>query len=119
MEFVREAGWAIFPVLLFGTAAVAVAMRHAFALKKRELITLRWLSALTILAGLLGTVSGIQASIDASTGLDFNGVGLDGRLVMVGLGEALNNLVASLALVAAAVLVVVAARLIPRRHSAV
>lgn len=91
-DFIREAGWGIYPVILFGAISLAVALRYAL-LPKRELLPLViGFSVATIIAGALGTTTGLQATANyvaqtAST---------DRWLFVVGLRESLNNMDAAL-----------------------
>jgi hypothetical protein len=61
-DMIREAGWPIFPVMIFGFSALAVSLRHAL-LPQRSLMPL-FLSfaAATLVMGALGTALGVQQS---------------------------------------------------------
>ena len=65
MEFIREAGFGIFFVIAFGGASLAVALRHALAPRRDRLALVVGFAVLTLLAGLMGTVTGVQVSASA------------------------------------------------------
>lgn len=98
-DFLVEGGFGIYPVLLFGLAAVALAFRYARAPRPGDLALLVGVGMATLLLGLLGTVTGIQASaryIDATP---------DKWLFLVGLKESLNVFVSALVATSIEVLV--------------
>ncbi|MBK6693135.1 MAG: hypothetical protein IPG50_13170 [Myxococcales bacterium] len=91
-EFFRDAGWGIYPVMLFGALGFLAALAHA-ALPRRDRFALAvGLAVATVLAGCLGAVVGVQTSAA--------GYSLAGtpplHLFLVGLRESLNNMVAAL-----------------------
>lgn len=92
IHFIREAGYGIWPVLLFGAAALALAGWHALR-PRRDLVPLIAGTGLaTVLFGALGTVIGLKVSVDHIVEL-----GADERWIfLIGLSESLNNLVAAL-----------------------
>ena len=101
-NFVHEAGWGIFPVLFFGSASLAVALSYARAPRREALAVIVALGVLTCLMGCLGTVTGLQASA-----LHIGDVGIDNKWIfLVGMREALNNMVAALMIVSLDALVV-------------
>ena len=62
MEFIHQTNVGLYLVLLFGLAALTVAVRQVMAPESNRVLTASWLLALTGLAGLLGTVAGVQQS---------------------------------------------------------
>ena len=97
LSAIREAGWPIFPILGFGTSAVVLAIRHALEPRRGRLASIVGLTVLTVMLGLLGTSLGVMKAIE---GVAENP---DTRwLVIIGLKEALNNLVIALILAATA-----------------
>ena len=92
MDFIREAGWGIYPVMLFGALSLAVALRYAIAPSRELLPLVIGFGVATVIAGALGTATGLQAtaSFVAQTGADQRG------LFVVGLKESLNNMDAAL-----------------------
>lgn len=105
-EIIREAGWGIYPVVLFGGAMLVVGLRH-LATPRRSLFNLAvGFSVATLLAGMLGAATGIQATVQHVTRLSGAGEGL----FLVGLRESLHNLVAALVLVCVNALVLTAGR---------
>jgi len=96
LSAIQEAGWPIFPILGFGASTVVLSIRYALAPRRGRLSAIVGLSVLTLLLGVLGTSLGLMKAIE---GVANNP---DSRwLVMVGLKEALNNLVIALLLIAA------------------
>ena len=94
MDFIRDAGFGIWPVLGFGGWALVAAIRHATAPREGGLRTVAFLLALTAIAGVLGTVIGVQVSAE-----HMPEVGPDEKWIfLLGLRESLNNMVASLVL---------------------
>lgn len=100
-EYLRDGGWGMVPVLVFGGVAMVVASRHAFAPARRFVPLIVGFCAVTMIAGVLGTVTGVQHSVayvdQASS--------TDRWLVAIGLREALNTLVAACVSVVLAALV--------------
>lgn len=97
LEYVKAAGWGVYPVLLFGLPALAVALRHAVVPAERHVKTVLWLSVLTLLAGVLGMSTGLQIAgqlILAQSQPAWTSIG-------VALNEAFGNLIISLFLVIA------------------
>jgi hypothetical protein len=96
LEFIREAGWGIFPVLIFGTLSLGVSIQYVRTRRTSVLSLLCALSVLTLLAGALGTVTGL--SVSARYIVD---VAVDEKWIfLVGLRESLNNATAALSIVA-------------------
>ena len=98
MDFVREAGFGIWPVMVFGALAVALAARHAARPRGGGMPLVVGTSVLTLLFGLLGTVVGIQTSVRYLHQVE----DADRWIFLVGLRESLNNMVAALVIVALA-----------------
>ena len=95
LDFIREAGWGIFPVMFFGALSLGVSVQYVRTRRGDLLALLCGLSVLTLLAGALGTVTGLQASANY-----IGNVELDEKWVfLIGLRESLNNAVASLVIV--------------------
>jgi len=87
IEFIREAGFGVFPTLAFGLAALFVGVRQLRDPERARVPIAGWLIALTVAAGALGTVTGLQASVS------FIEQTSDKWLFLIGLRESLNNLV--------------------------
>jgi hypothetical protein len=95
LEFIREAGWGIFPVLIFGAVSLAAAVQYVRTHDRYWLALLCALAVLTLLAGALGTATGLQASARY-----IGDVALDEKWIfLVGLRESLNNATAALVIV--------------------
>ena len=107
MDFIRDAGFGIWPVLGFGGWAVVAAVQQALAPRDGRARTIGLLLAITMIAGVFGTVLGVQLSAE-----HIGEVGPDERWIfLLGLRESLNNMVAALGLGAASLLVLLAAHL--------
>ena len=91
-DFIREAGWGIYPVMLFGAVSLIVSLRYAIAPARELLPLVIGFGVATIIAGALGTTTGLQAtaSFVARTQAD------ERWLFVVGLRESLNNMDAAL-----------------------
>ena len=91
-DFIREAGWPIYPVLALGLSGIAVAVRHALVPQRSLRPLAGGLLAAAVIMGLLGFVVGYQHSVrgieDGSPDVRW--------LVLVGSREALNCLVGGL-----------------------
>lgn len=99
-DFILDAGFGIWPVLLLGLVTLALGVRHATDPRPERMPLIVGLGITTLLFGLLGTALGVQASARYIEDLSDAG-----RWVfVVGLRESLNNLVAGLALVIPAAL---------------
>lgn len=94
VEFLREAGFAIVLVLAFGAVAVGLSLWHAVHPGRRLVPLIVGAGSATLLSGLLGVATGSQATFRAVLALG----DAERWLVLVGLRESLNNLVAALAL---------------------
>jgi hypothetical protein len=90
LDFIRDGGVAIIPVMLFGLASIVLALRYASAPKKGDLALLVGVGVATLLLGALGTVMGVQASAR------FLHQTPDKWLFVEGLREALNVMVTAL-----------------------
>lgn len=104
MDFVREGGWPMYPVLACGLAAIVLAARHALWPQRSLRPLVVGLAAAAVAWGLAGTVMGVIHSIG---GLDDVGGELKYALFLKGLREALNC--AGAGLLAAALVAVPAA----------
>jgi hypothetical protein len=101
MSFIHEAGWGIYPVLLFGVAGFAMAVRQLLSPSATRLAAAKWLMALTAIAGVLGAVTGVQKSVEY-----IGQVAADERWIfLLGLRESLHNVTASLVIVVLTMLV--------------
>ena len=97
-EFVREAGFAIWPVLFFGGICLLNAGLHAFRPRRERLALVIGSGVGTLLIACLGTVVGLQKSV-----APLADVAAETRWIfLLGLREALDNLVAAFAIVAIA-----------------
>jgi hypothetical protein len=94
MGFIRDAGFGIYPVLLFGMIGSIVAVRHAIAPSKDRQALLAGVAIATVLLGILGTVTGLQASAS-----HIGEVAEPVKIFLFGMAESLNNLVAALVFV--------------------
>lgn len=99
-HFVRDAGFGIWPVLFFGIFGLVVALRHATSPSRERMTLVVGLAIATVLSGMLGTVTGVQASAAAYVDSD-----VTVRLFLVGLRESLNNMFAALIFATAQTLV--------------
>ncbi len=107
LNIIHEAGWGAYPVILFGVSAIVMAVRHLVSPSTKHQITTKWLMGLTVLAGVLGTATGVQASAQSIAN-----VGADERWVFLfGLYESLHNLTMALVLVTLAMLGLLGAHL--------
>jgi hypothetical protein len=94
VDFVREAGWPIFPTLAFGVAALSVAIKLIEKPTEQLASLARNLSVITLILGVFGTIIGLQYTVRA-----VEGVTPELRWIfVVGLRETLNNLDAALLL---------------------
>lgn len=88
--FIHEAGWGIWPVFLFGLISLVLSVMHAVS-PRRELVPLIvGFGVATVLAGLLGTLTGLQRSAQYIHEIEQKWI------FLVGLRESLNCLVAAL-----------------------
>lgn len=104
IEFFQEAGWGIYPVLFFGVLCLGFSIRHSVAPDAGMLPLVIGTGIATLLCGVLGTVTGLQVAVRYIAEL-----GADERwLFLVGLREALNNMVAALLLAALSTMIATA-----------
>lgn len=96
IDFIREAGWAIWPVFVFGGFSLAVAIGHAMRPDPKRLVLVTGASIATLIMGALGTVIGIQYSVRYLDRV----ADAERWIFLVGLREALNCMVAAFVLVA-------------------
>lgn len=96
MDFIREAGFGIWPVMVFGAVAAALAASHALRPRPERMPLIVGASLMTLLFGALGTVLGIQMSVRYLDQV----ADADRWIFLVGLRESLNNLVAALLVIA-------------------
>lgn len=94
LDFIKEAGWGIYPILAFGLTMLGIALWHALAPAARRITLVLGFGAATLLSGVLGTVVGLQHSV-----LHIRNLPADDRWVfLIGLRESLNCMVAALML---------------------
>lgn len=105
LHYVREGGWGMYPVLFFGIATLIVAGRQLIRHDPHRNLTAMWLMALTLMAGVIGTATGMQTSSSALHLTD------DKWIWFVGLQESLNNMVSAGVMVNLAILMMLAAHL--------
>jgi hypothetical protein len=88
-EILHEAGWGIYPVLLFGVTSLVLAISYAVKPRRRLLPLIIGFGVATIIAGWLGTLTGLQLSV-----AHLGEVTPDRRWIfLIGLRESLHNLV--------------------------
>lgn len=92
IDFIRQAGYAIWPVLAVGALATALAARYAVRPQGKLLPRIRIATIATLVVGALGTTIGVQVSAQALGPLEPD----ERWIFLFGLQESLNNLVASL-----------------------
>jgi len=90
LDYIREGGWGMYPIMILGATAVVLAIRYAFEPNKTEVRTLTiYFLVATLIAGCLGTAVGVQRSAGAIGGLD------NMWIFLVGLKESLNCFVSA------------------------
>ena len=85
----RLGGWGMFPTLFIGIVLVICAVRFAASPARERLPTIVGLGVLTLLTSCLGFVSGVIKTLLAANDIDPNA---PGHVVIVGVGESLNNI---------------------------
>jgi hypothetical protein len=100
MSFLTEAGWPIWPVLVFGASALALAISHALKPAPEKLPLIVGFGIATLIVGCLGTVVGIQRSIAGLSEV----APAQRWIVALGVRESLQDLVAALLFAAASTL---------------
>lgn len=91
----QEGGWGMWPTLIFGTAALALAVRHAVSPKKELLPLILGVGSATIFAGWLGMTIGVMTSIRY---VQNHPLPERGAILMIGVGESLQNIALALVL---------------------
>jgi hypothetical protein len=86
MEIIREAGFFIYGVIVFGMLSARWAIVFARTRDREQLFRWLCLVGLTLAIGVMGSVAGLQAAARHITNIP------DKWLVIVGLKEALHNL---------------------------
>jgi hypothetical protein len=100
LEIFREAGWGIYPVTIFGLAAIACSAMYARRLEARWHGVGLGMAAMTVFAGILGSVKGMQRSAEG-----LHQVASDERWIfLLGVRESLQNMVVAMVLLSIAVL---------------
>jgi hypothetical protein len=95
IDYLHEAGWPIYPVLLFGFTSLLFAIRYARAPQSEVLALVASLGLASLAMGAFGTVVGLQHAIEYIRELP-----AERRwIVIVGLREALCNMAPALAFV--------------------
>lgn len=94
-NYFHEAGWGIWPVMLFGGITLFFAVYHAIAPRKEFMTPIVGFGIATIIAGFLGAFTGIQNTVRYIEKVDL----ADKWIFYVGLRESLNNTVAALVIV--------------------
>jgi hypothetical protein len=96
IQFIQEAGWGFWPVAVFGAVSLFLALRYAIAPRRELLPLIIGFGVATVIAGLLGTVTGVQHSANYIMEVE-----ADRRWIfLLGLRESLNNMVAALVVTA-------------------
>lgn len=91
LEFIRDAGYGIFPVLVFGAVALVVSIRYTVRPERRFLPLIIGFAIATLIAGTIGTITGMQTTFDyLAQSHSANPV-----ILLEGLKESLNNIVAA------------------------
>ncbi len=96
---IHEAGWGIWPVLVFGSISLGLALHHAIRPRRSLMTLVVGFSVATGLAGCLGSLTGIQNTVKNTT---------DYMVFFVGLRESLHNMVAAFVIITVACLLVTA-----------
>ena len=88
-EILHEAGWGAWPVMLFGLTSLLLAIWYAVKPQRRFLPLIIGFGVATILAGFLGTMTGLQHAVSK-----IGEMAPDRRWIfLIGLREALHNMV--------------------------
>lgn len=96
LEFIRDAGYGIFPVMVCGAIAILVALRYATRPERRFVPLVIGFSITTLIMGAIGAIIGLQTTIHALAM-----AGNPNPLVLLeGVKESLNNFVAACLIVA-------------------
>lgn len=94
-EAFRLGGWGMFPTLFVGAVLVMMAIRFAISPVRGRLATIVGLGVLTGFVSCLGFVTGVIKTLLAANEIDPNA---PGHVVIVGVGESLNNIAFGLCL---------------------
>lgn len=100
LESFRLGGWGMYPTLFFGAIAIIAALVYAMRPERRFVPIVAASSLLTLTSGLLGFVTGCIATAQYVERVS------DQTLIVVGVGESLNNVALALVLIAFALLAV-------------
>jgi hypothetical protein len=92
-NYIQDAGWGFWPVAFFGIVGLVVAVRNVMAPTRERLPLIVGLVVATLLLGMLGTVTGLQAS---ARYLEVNDA--TPRIFLLGMRESLNNMALALIL---------------------
>ena len=69
LEAFQMGGWGMYPTLIFGALAIAAAVRYVAAPDGARLLLVGILSAVNLIAGTLGFITGVTHSIQGSQGI--------------------------------------------------
>jgi hypothetical protein len=94
----RDGGWGMIPTMVLGILTLSVAVRYAMARSRRLLPLLMSLGVLTVATGGLGFVSRLITTCGAVEQGPF-AAGQDVRVMIIGFGEALNDVAFALVFV--------------------
>lgn len=100
--FILEAGWGIWPVIVFGLLSLGYAAKFVRTREQNAFYALLGTAVLTLLAGALGTFTGLQTAAQYIVNTS------EKWLFIVGLREALNNMILALLVVVVDALAVTA-----------
>jgi hypothetical protein len=101
-EIFHVGGFGMYPTALFGLLLIGVAIRYAVKPEARFIPLQITLGLLTLLAGMLGFVTGLITSFSHMGGV--TGEGSSKWIPLIGAAESLHNVALALALVIVAVL---------------
>lgn len=94
-DMIREAGWPIYPIMIFGFCALAASMRHALMPQRSLMPLFLSFAAAKLVMGALGTALGVQQSAR-----HIGEVPPEQRYVfLIGLSESLNCAAGALLLI--------------------
>lgn len=118
VEFIEDAGYGIFPVFFFGGLALALGAHFLARPRSSTRSLVVGLSCATVLAGMLGTVAGLQTTARAIQSLSAAPEAEFMRIFICGMRESLNSSFAALALAIVATLLATAGSFRLRRSQA-
>lgn len=95
LEAFRLGGWGMFPTLICGALTIAVSVRYAARPERRFIPLLVTTNVMTIVAGMLGFVTGLIATANYMHQVEQTKVPL---ITVIGAGESLHNIALALIL---------------------